>query len=286
MALDLKALKKSLEDVDAIITPRYTSFLLQHGDEALPTEVADIIHDLLTTPPRYRGASFSASSAGACWREQVFNFLGLNPGGGIDAQLQNIFNDGKWRHLRWQAYLLAAGILSDIEDPLEWPAKRSRGTMDGSGVVPNDHPRPAWRNQEFGFELKGVSTFQFATLKSDGPLLKHKRQVARYFLASGFPLFVILYEDKTTQAWKEWVIEADDPEMKQLILEQRVELEALNVAVDTKVLPPMLDDCQKQRGPIFNKECPYGGRSGRCVKSGNVLPKPIKKPRRTPENAV
>ncbi len=261
MTLDLRALAKAFKRNDTIITQRYTQWLIQHGDEALDEITAERIMRLLSTPPRNRSASFSASGAFACERAQVFSYLGVGPPEIIDAQLQNIFNDGKWRHLRWQAAMLASGIITDVEDPLTWPRKRMVGTMDGSGVVPEDHTRSHWAGKEFGWELKGISTFQFARL--DAPLEKHLLQTDTYFLMSGFPLFVFIYEDKTTQAWKEFVVEPD----KARLAEREKAISRLNQAVDTKTLPPQLVECAAQVGPLFNKECRYGGRSGICTKT-------------------
>ena len=132
--------------------------------------------------------------------------------------------------------------------------------MDGSGVVYDDHPRHAWRGMEYGFELKGVSTFQFQKIKKDnsGPLDKHLRQVSRYFLMGGFGLFIIIYEDKTTQEYLEWVVEPE-PE---LIEEQRAELITLNDAVDRKKLPPQLPECAVRKGAF--RDCSYGGVRGVC----------------------
>lgn len=262
MGLNLKALIRAEMATDTILTQGVQTWLLQHGDEALQPDVADAISTLLQTPPRFRGESFSASSAGQCPRKQVLAFLGPD-GEVIDTQLQNIFNDGKWRHLRWQAMLLSARLLMHAEFPLTWYSMRSVGTMDGLGVVPDDHPRTQWRGEEFGFELKGVSSFQFPKLKKSGPLEKHRQQVDRYFLMSGMKLFVIMYEDKTTQEFKEWVIERDETRVEA----QRQELSDLNQSVETRKLPPMLPACALGQGPEW-ADCQFGGRGGTCIRAG------------------
>lgn len=263
----IQALKKAMERSDKIITPRLMEWLFVHGDDPLPEHVADRIRELMTTKPRYRGQSFSASSAGECPRAQVYAYLDLlksQP----DHQLANIFMDGKWRHLRWQAMLLSAGIIEnpwDVEHTLRWPNRQAIGTVDGYGVVPDDHARNIWRGQEFGLELKGVSTFKFGEYTSNGPKNAHLNQVARYFLMSGWDLFCIIYEDKTTQAWFEWVIEAADPDMARRIEEQEHELNNLNLAISTRTIPDRLPECARLRGSTF-LDCPYGrNRMGPCA---------------------
>lgn len=271
MAINLKALAKAITATDKIITPAVSEWLTLHGDDALDEAVAEKIKQLLTTTPRYRGKSFSSSSAGSCIRAQVYGYLDA-PGEAVDQQLANIYIDGKWRHLRWQAMLLSIGILTDIEYSLPWPAKRSVGTMDGLGVVPDTHPNVAWRGQEFGWELKGVSTFQYSSVSKGEPMEAHLNQVARYFLSSGLELFSIVYEDKTTQAFHEWVVQRDSADMKARIQESAYELDHLNEAVDTRTLPQRLPECASLRGETF-RSCSYGGDSyGPCAKF-NMWPK-------------
>lgn len=259
MPLDLKALVQAVQATDKIVTRPVQEWLIKNGDQAYPAWVADKIRSLLIAQPRIRMATFSASSAGKCERAQLLAFLGAR-GGVTDAQLQNIFNDGKWRHLRWQAMLLTMGVLVDIEYPLLWLRYKGVGTMDGLGIVPEDHPNVHWRGEEFGFELKGVSTFQFSKYKQAGPKEDHLNQVHRYFAMSGLKLFVILYEDKTTQAFTEWVVTPDPVRLR----EQTEELERLWGHAESRRLPPMLDGCAKGNGPEW-RDCQFAGRNGTCV---------------------
>lgn len=161
---------------------------------------------------------------------------------------------------------MSIGLFDDVEHPLIWRNQRAVGTVDGVGIVPKDHPRNDWAGKDFGFELKGVSTFQFAQYNKTMPMDKHLDQVADYFLSSGWELFVVMYEDKTTQAWNEWVIEASHPDMAARIEKRRQELELLNNYVDTQTLPPRLPVCAQLRGTTF-QNCPFGhDRSGACAR--------------------
>jgi hypothetical protein len=170
--------------------------------------------------------------------------------------------------------ILQAGILSEAEVFLDWPNKRSKGSMDGRGVVPLTHPKDQWRGLEYGFELKGMNTYAYNPASAK-PQAKddHLEQVHRYFLSGGFDLFVIVYEDKNTQAWKEWVIEPDPARLAS----QELELDRLNYAVDTETIPDMLPECTKQSGDTF-RNCPFGGKGGICVKQGKEWPTTKRKP--------
>lgn len=246
---------------DQLVTHRLNMFLMNTPNLIVDEWIADLIKREITKQPRIRSGSFSSSAAGTCQRKQIFQYQGIDPGGVVSPQLQNIFHDGTWRHLRWQAMLLQAGILSEIEFPLVWDAMRSRGTMDGVGIVPDDHPKEEWRGLEFGFELKGVNSYGYKYAVENGVKEDHLNQVHRYFLSGGFDLFTIIYEDKNTQEWTEWVVTPDQERLEA----QRQELVALNGYVDQQVLPPMLESCAKQKGNDW-KWCPFAGETGVCVR--------------------
>jgi hypothetical protein len=256
-----RTIKSAKLYTEQIVTHPMNMFLMNTPNLVVDEWVADLIRKEITKQPRERSGSFSSSAAGSCLRRQVFAYKGIDTGGVNDPQLQNIFYDGTWRHLRWQAVLLQAGILTAIEYPLPWPEKQSVGTMDGIGVVPDTHPTEKWRGLEFGFELKGCNTYTYQSIVRSGAIKEdHLNQVHRYFLSGGFDLFVVIYEDKNNQQWQEFVIEPDPVRLE----EQRAELDALNDYVNLNVLPPMLDECQKQTGNDW-KYCPYAGKNGVCL---------------------
>lgn len=263
-------LKRRLdEERTKILTGPYRRWLISHGDDPLPDWVVKRVADELRKRPRPRQGSFSASEAGTCLRRQQFSFIGLDAlndylqGDYVsvtDPQLQNIFNDGKWRHLRWQASLLAAGVIEDIEVPLPMAKRRSKGTADAVGTVPNNHPVSKWRGKKFGVELKGVQMFQYNRYVSeDTQMEKHIGQFTRYCLAGGFDLFIVLYENKNFNDWHEWVIEPTTTGLR----ESRKELRVLNEAVDNKELFPQLPSCKARMGRAWD-QCPYNGRGGIC----------------------
>ena len=245
---------------DHIITPRLKTFLSENQNLVLDDWVADIIRDLITKKQRDRSGSFSSSASGQCPRRQSLEYLGAPVSNPPDPQTQQIFYDGTWRHLRWQATLLQAGIIDSVEITLPWEAMRSMGSMDGAGVVPDDHPVERWRGMEFGWELKGVNTFQYKKMLE--PPDKFLNQINRYFLSGGFDLFVLIAEDKSSQEWREWVIEPD-PER---IEAQRQELVMLNELATTRTLPVMKPGCVDHTDPDWKKGfCPYSGNGGTCV---------------------
>lgn len=233
-----------------LVTPRFEQYIATHPNILIDETVADFIKSELTTPQRNRRMSFSASSRGACPREQVFGFTPLKPVPKLNADLYAIFHQGTFMHLKWQALLLDAGILDEVEMPCTWEKFVVRGTIDGGGVVPEGHPLRA-DYLRFGWELKSINSRGFRWIIDSGPKHQHLLQIHAYMLATGRLLWSLVYENKDTQEWKEFVVHFD-PEIAE---EVKAELQYLNDCVENKELPPVLDPCKKKQGPY--KSCPY-----------------------------
>lgn len=268
--ISITKLAREFKRKETIVTRPITDWLLQHGDDAFSPEVTAWVAGQIGTQPRVRSGSFSGASAGVCLRAQELAFIGM-PGEAIDSQLRNIFNDGKWRHLRWQAMLLETGTITDAEYPVFWHDYYARGTIDGRGEVPQDHPVERWRGLEFGFELKGVSTFQFSKYREAGqPTGKHKRQIDHYFAIGAFDLFSYVIEDKTTQEFFEMIVEPDE----EGVAEALADIKALGSAVDTKTIHAIRPDCKVHRGEDW-RECPFGKATGICTQRN--APRPFRR---------
>lgn len=249
-----------------IITPILNDWYKQNPDGPLvPSQktLTTILPHLMGTP-RIRHTSFSSSSAGKCPRRQVLDYLAEEALFVPDYRMANIFSDGKWRHVRWQVALLESGALDNIEVRLRWKRMRTLGSMDGQGTVPANHPMLGWRNEEFGFELKGVNPFTYSKIMKKKIIMDdHMEQIQRYMLISGLKLFVVIYENKGTNEYFEWVIPADS----QMQEDSRAELEVLNDSVDQQLLPEPLPSCLLAMGDSW-KGCPYAGtqpKSGPCM---------------------
>jgi hypothetical protein len=245
------ALSRAADATHQVVTPRYEKFLEENREIVYSPRVINMVTESLYEKQESRTGRLGGSSAGACLRAQVLGYLGA-PGTPVDTDLQKIFEDGKWRHMRLQATLLEAGIIDRIEVPARWRRARAFGQIDGAGVVPDDHPNEAWRGKEFGLEIKGAMSFAFANIEKAGPE-RYYEQISRYFLYAGFELFVIIVESKDTQRTLEWVISEEDVNVGA----QLHELQVLNDYIDLQQLPPKIATCALARGPQFHS-CPYG----------------------------
>lgn len=260
--MTLKNTVRQMADTTLIVTPRHLQYLALHGDDPYPPWVVKRIAAQMLKQPRDRSGSFSASASGGCQRAQMLQFLGKTPSptGQVPSGLQAIFTDGKWRHLKWQADNLTAGIITDMEFSVRWGRKHAYGTMDGLGIVPDDHPNEEWRGELFATEYKGVNAFEYTKKVSQPhPDDDHMRQVSRYSLMTGIKLFSVIYENKSTQAFHEWVITPP----KSYMDESLQELEDLNWHLERHELPQMLKPCRFHMGKVW-EDCKFGGAGGTC----------------------
>ena len=231
----MKAAKKIVvtSREDQLVTQEAVEWLGLHNNMEYPDWVVDRIADEMRSDANsVRTGRFGASSRGDCLRAQVFSYIGFPSAPRFDYQLHNIFHDGHWRHMRWQAMLLTMGRLTDIEK------RYSKGhfgiSMDGV-------------NEEEGwlFELKGAHTIPREIPE------KHLMQIHTYFEVSGMDTCCYLVEDKRTQDWREWVVTPMDNYTQAV----REEMDSLDKAIETETLPEILPACHGGGGP--SKRCPY-----------------------------
>lgn len=234
--------KKGKPKHKPVATMLVEDYLAKHRGLTVGADAADMLHGLVTTPPRDRSGSFSGSARGSCERAQVFQFLNTQAdAGSVDVQLQSVFLDGTWRHLRWQMLLLAAGeefgVPVQVEVPYFNEDLRLRGSLDG---IINGR----------GFELKGTRVIHAAR---KAPFASHILQVHSYMVLSGIDIFSVVYEDKATQETIEHIVTLDSKVERKV----RDELARLNEAVEQQVLPPIQEGCQGKPYSQQWWDCPY-----------------------------
>jgi hypothetical protein len=120
-----------------------------------------------------------------------------------------------------------------------------RGSLDGIHI-----------DERWGMELKGTA---FIGRNITGDIVEHHlHQATRYWLATDHLLerdlkaWVFIYENKQTQEHKEIVVK------RSAEVEHKVqkELDYLTKCVNDQELPPVIPDCARGRGPVFNS-CPF-----------------------------
>lgn len=257
-------IKRIKESENLVMTPRIDAWLDAHPEGiTCPPEMMPLVQMLLSSPNSDRSARFGASGRGTCVRKQVFDFIGMPQYARYDSVLQNLFNDGTMRHIRWQLMGLLAGVFTN--DTWNVPkgifGKPEDAPVEVVKVLPQYNLKISVdaenADEGWGFELKGTSGFQWVVQNGVPP--KHLLQISTYFIATGYDRFLYVAEDKRSNNWKEIVVRPDKAIMRQT----KDELNALTDAVEDEQLPAILPACRGQKGDEY-KGCPYQG-TDRCL---------------------
>lgn len=240
----IKAIKRS-EANPHLVTPKIEDFLMRHPDGVIwDDEAHEIFRGLVKKTfgsNSQRQGRFGASGRGKCHRAQIWKFIGMPERVIIDPQTLNLFNDGKWRHMRWQMMLLQAGVATHVEHPLP-RLDKYRLTSSTDALNADD---------KWLFELKGDRRLTRLLDKEGGVDENHNLQIQTMLLMTGWDTCVYLVEDKSTQEWREIVIHRDPVVIKQV----KQELEELNDHVESHTIPEPLPACQAKEGPY--RTCPF-----------------------------
>lgn len=237
LAKAIKVIKKS---DSLIVTPKVYEFLRAYPDGVRwDDEGYELWRDLTQRAMgnEDRSGRFGASGRGKCLRAQIFGFIGMPAMKMIDGETQNMFNDGKWRHLRWQMMLLQSGAITHAEYPYSAPKYRVSGSMDGLNSY-----------DSWGLELKGDRNWSRVL---DGIPEEHNLQIHTMMLATGWDKFVYLVESKSNNDWREIIVRRDP----KIIQQVKDELEELNDHVERRTLPEILPACEAGEGPY--RTCPF-----------------------------
>jgi hypothetical protein len=206
----------------------------------LTKQVAEFVLNELQAKQRDRSATFSASARGTCPRQQVLAYEGFPGQNNFTSDTNAIFIHGTWTHVKWQAMGLEAGWLATTEVSCRIDEYNATGTIDGRLY------------EGSGWEFKSINSRGYRSVHESGPLWKHLLQVHTYMLATGIRVWSLMYEDKDTQQWTEFIVPWSDEIGDQV----HAELQMVNRAVSDRVLPPVLPDCAKGEGTTY-KQCPY-----------------------------
>ena len=90
----------------------------------------------------------------------------------------------------------------------------------------------------------------------------HLRQIHTYFvLDPEIKVFSLIYEDKRSQDWKEFVVYPDQT----LLVDVKKEMVRLEDSVAFKIYPEVKENCRQRQGKEY-QQCPY--RQG-CLEFSN-----------------
>lgn len=223
-----------LADTNRRVLNLYDSYIM--GTRNLHDEARVLAHILTKNAPadgapgRDRTGTWSASAAGHCLREQQFTYLGF-PVAPVDADRQNIFDNGDFLHLRYQVAGMIGGWLRDVEVPLTY-GSNVRGTMDGDLV---------WNEV---LELKSINDRGYKSVMEFGPKEDHKCQATAYMLCTGYTTARFVYENKNDNHNCEFVFELEEGYQAKVLRDWAY----LDELTEQRTLSPMLHECLQGKG--------------------------------------
>lgn len=194
--------------------------------------------------PRLRpGGRFSPSSICGCRRQAVFKFVGMQGRRGIDPDRELIFEDGNWRHHKWQAIFMdMMTVLGrdtfrvvSTEAVVEIPELFIAGNSDNELVYEGRQRRV--------LDIKGINDAGFTRVYTeDEPIPEHVRQLTTYGKGSGRKRGTLLYDNKNNQLTK----------IFDIVFDTSVWFEVQEWTEDC------IDDMRKEKLPLMHPECQAG----------------------------
>ena len=232
----LAAIKQELP-----VTPRHEKWLAANPNASYSAAAKEFLAAEIGKPGRDRSRAFSASGAHTCHRRRMFSFLGLPESEQLASRTIQIFHNGTYMHLRWQMAGITAGWLATPEAFFVNAPLRLKGSLDG--ILDTGE----------GLELKSINSNGFNYVMSAGkPKKAHIGQVASYFVMTDLEKFSIIYENKDTQDYREFVVTRKDAPVDEAL----TELEKLNTHVEYRELPEIKDLCWAGQGTEY-LQCPF-----------------------------
>lgn len=197
----------------------------------------------------------SPSSVGGCERQAVFKFLGTEGVHTVKPETQMIFEDGHWRHHKWQAmFTEMEAILGpdtfqclSIEERVTHKELHIAGALDAHIAIFDRGEMVDWV-----VDIKGINKWGFADVYSaQEPKEAHVKQLISYMRARRVRRGMILYDCKDDQRTKVFTIKFSSREWAEVA----EWCERVIDAVDQQRLPPMDSECNK--GTFLYEKCPY-----------------------------
>lgn len=193
-----------------------------------------------------------ASTVAGCLRQAAFTFLGVRRKKKINPDREMMFDDGHWRHHRWQAMFLdMQEVLGEdrfkvlsIEESVKFPEIYTVGHLDARVEI-----------EDFGetvIDIKGANQWAFSyVIMNNRPDPTHAKQLNTYIKGKDIPIGFILYDSKNDQRTRICAVENDKAiwaEIEGWCIEVIDYLESLR-------LPPKHPDCN--RGKFLYENCPF-----------------------------
>lgn len=235
-----------LEEADPL-TPMIDAYLIKRK-----TSSRRLQEVTLPIPEKSRpGGRLSPSSIAGCQRQSMFKFLGVEAVNRIDPDTELIFEDGNWRHHKWQAMFAdmqqVLGSkkfrLCSIEKPVSIPNLYIAGRYDALIKI---------RGKRYVVDFKGINDFGFSYVyREHKPKEEHVKQVLTYCVARGVRRGLLLYDNKNNQQFKVYQVSWDD----EIWADVERWCERVLMHLERKTLPGRHHNCSA--GTFLFEKCPF-----------------------------
>lgn len=197
----------------------------------------------------------SPSSLCGCHRQAALKFLGVRGKKKVDPDLENIFDDGHWRHHKWQFRALEMErILGKenfrcyaIEMPVRMEKIRVAGHLDILVGIRSKGEMVKWV-----IDIKGINSFGFQDVfAKQQPRFEHVEQLISYMKAKRVRRGILLYEDKNSNRYICFTVIFDPEQWKVVKRWCRKTLDY----VECQEVPPMHPECKN--GTFLYEKCEF-----------------------------
>lgn len=210
------AIKGRSKSKDKLLTPLLYQFMIENELFQFDDRALRLAKKILESERQERKSDvFHPSSSAACMRAQVLQYIGYKPQKEESLQLLSIFDDGKWRHLRWHLILYRMKISARVEPYVSGNMQRVGGSPDQILNLSKHYP---WLSGiRVGFEMKGINSGEYSKLvRNNRPKMDHLYQIVTYMVLSDIEIYTLIYENKNTQEWYEFDITTNKKYAKKL----------------------------------------------------------------------
>ena len=193
--------------------------------------------------PRERPAGrLSPSSVCGCQRQAVLKFVGMQGRKKMDPRTELIFEDGNWRHHKWQFMFsdMAALFprkfrLNGIEVPIRNDQLYVAGRLDADVEI---YTGGQWTR--YIVDFKGANSWAYdSVFRKHEAKVEHLLQLACYMKARGVRKGLLLYDSKDQNDFIVYTVTLDKEKWRKI----RRWCEDVIRQMDRQQLPPIHPDC-------------------------------------------
>lgn len=197
------------------------------------------------------GGRFSPSSMCGCMRQAAFRYLGVPGSSRINPEREMLMDDGKWRHLKWQAIFRDMQMVLgkktfkviSTEGPIAIPELYIAGNSDAVVKI---------EGVKWVIDIKGANSRSWSwTHDNEAPDPRYVRQLITYCKGHDIPRGLLWYDNKDNQQTRGYVVNLED----HLWQEVAEWVEEVILFMEEREVPPMAVDCE--RGNFMYNKCPY-----------------------------